>query len=60
MLNQVQALVATRDAVGAALTIEQQRFVSAKLVEIHTFIATPEGKSAVQLFVEEWQKFAQK
>lgn len=56
MLEQIQSLILTRDGVGAALTQEQQVFVSANLMAMHKFIATNEGRAAVALFVEEWQR----
>lgn len=56
MLDQIEAFIKTRDAIGKALTKEQQLFVSANLLRIHEFIATPDGQTAIKLFVEEMQK----
>lgn len=56
MLEQIQALILTRDGIGKALTQEQQVFVSANVLKMHEFVATNEGRAAVALFVEEWQR----
>lgn len=56
VLDQIEALLKTWDAIGKALTKEQQMFVSVNLLRVHEFIATPDGQTAIKLFVEEMQK----
>lgn len=45
----------TMRVVGAALTHEQQMHVSAHLRALPAFLATEEGKIALQTFVGDWQ-----
>ena len=52
VLNQLEAL---RLAMGQTLTKEQQLFVSAHWQELRTFLATDEGRIALQTFVDDWQ-----
>lgn len=42
--------------IGKALTVEQQRFVSANLFNFHAFLATEQGQELIRLVVEEWEK----
>lgn len=37
------------------LTKEQQLFISQHWMNVHEFLASPQGKEAAQLFVTEWQ-----
>ena len=43
---------------GAALTQDQQLFVSANLSGFRAFVETEEGKIAVQTFVSDWMALA--
>lgn len=52
-----QALLKTRDAIGAGITKDQQVFVSANLGKVYEFIATPAGNDAISIFIDEWQKY---
>lgn len=43
------------EAIGAALTVEQQLFVSQKYPEFIEYVKTPEGKKALRTFVDTWR-----
>lgn len=49
------ALLGLKDALGGAMTTEQQVWVSAQWPELGAFLATDLGRTALHTFIQDWQ-----
>lgn len=54
-LTLITLLPQMQNAIGNALSLEQQLFVSANYPRILAFLNSDAGRQAVRNFVEEWQ-----
>ena len=54
----IEELFTARAAIGAALTLEQQIFVSEHWRDLPAWLGTDAGREAVRLVVGEWQQSA--
>lgn len=54
--REANVLEQTRVALGRALTVEQQQFVSANWDRLDVFLASKTGADAAQGFVQSWRE----
>jgi len=59
-LDSILFLAQLQQALGCAIPVEQQLFISANYHSVLAFLESETGKTAVQMFVEEWQRSANK
>lgn len=52
--REVAALAQCRAALGSALSVEQQLFVSEHWRDLHVWLGTDAGRDAARLVVDEW------
>lgn len=56
MINALDLFPEVRQVIGAALTTEQQLFVSKNIAHLLAFAGTKDGQSAIRQFVADWQR----
>jgi hypothetical protein len=54
-LDTLNVLLNLKNAIGEALPLEQQLFVSTHYPDLVKYLHTDTGKKALQMFVEDWQ-----
>ena len=54
-LDTINLLFNLKNAIGEALPLEQQLFVSENYVKLEMYLHTDAGKKALQTFIEDWQ-----